>query len=597
MTFGQPENLVLLLVVVGMSLAALWLIRWRRRAAHSFAGPQASRWPRGGTLLATALLIVAATLLALAAARPQWGSHEITSQRAGVDLVFVLDISLSMTATDTSPNRLARAQAEITRLIEAERGNRFGLVLFAGTAILRSPLTTDAQALSELILRADREGGLIRVGSDIGAALQQAGLILAASENPGRAVIVVSDGEDHVGTFARRAALLQEDGIIVLTAGVGTPQGSTLVENDPEHGSGVKLDSRGEPVITRLDEQNLGEIALAGGGRYLRLDTNTSLLSFRDDLNRLEQVSLGIDTRQIRIERFQLFVAVAAGLLVFGWFATVRLKLPFQPPRRADPQSGLALLLLAVVMVACSQDSLNSKIEEANELFDSGAFQAALETYQDLLAQRPDVRELSYNTGNTLHRLGNYERAIVDTRRALPPTDVRLGAITYYALGNHYLALENLELAFDAFRNALLLDPNDLDAKHNLELTLLLIQEEEDQQGQPDNPDAQDSADDPQAEDQQPGDGDGDTDSAQDGDQPAPGGEGDSDSQQPQPGDAADSTPQSPAEVARQLEEALRGIDQDLTFEEALRILDLLQEQQQSQTLPGPRGGQQASDY
>lgn len=91
MTFGQPENLVLLLAVAGMSLAALWLINWRRRAAVSFAGPQSSRWPGGGTLLATALVLGAATLLASAAARPQWGSHEVTNQRDGV----LVSLSLS----------------------------------------------------------------------------------------------------------------------------------------------------------------------------------------------------------------------------------------------------------------------------------------------------------------------------------------------------------------------------------------------------------------------------------------------------------------------------------------------------------------------
>ena len=285
MSFGQPANLLLLLLVLGMSYVAFRLLRWRRRAAHSFAGPQSIRWSGRETLLATSLLITAATLLVLAAARPQWGSREFTSQRNGVDLVIVLDISLSMTATDAAPTRLEQAQAQITRFIEAERGNRFGLVLFAGTAILRSPLTTDTSAISDLILRSDREGGLIRVGSDIGAALQQAELILAASESPGKAVLVVTDGEDHAGTFPARAASLREAGVVVLTAGVGTPEGSTLLEPNPRPGSPLKLDSQGEPVITRLDERNLEEIAQAGGGRYLRLDARTTLLSFRDDLN------------------------------------------------------------------------------------------------------------------------------------------------------------------------------------------------------------------------------------------------------------------------------------------------------------------------
>ena len=597
MSLGQPENLTLILAVAGMSLAALWLMRWRRRAARSFSGPQSSRWQGGGTLLATTLLIAAAILLVLAAARPQWGSREFANQRNAADLVIVLDISLSMTATDEAPSRLERAQAEITRLIEAERGNRFGLVLFAGTAILRSPLTTDAQAISELVLRAGREGGLIRVGSDLGAALEQAGLILAASESPGKAVLVVSDGEDHVGSFAAQAASLRESGVVVLTAGVGTPEGSTLLETNSRVGSGLKLDSSGEPVITRLDQENLEEIAAAGGGRYLRLDAETNLLSFRDDINRLDQVAIAIDTRHVRVERFQLFVALAAALLVSSWFATVRLKISLPRIPRSASYSSLALILLAVGLAACSEDSLQTKIDQANRLFDSGSYQAALESYQALLAQRPDLPELSYNTGNTLHRLGQYQRAIADTRRALPPNDTQLGAITYYALGNHYLALENLELAYDAFRNALLLDPDDADAKHNLELTLLLLQQEEQQQAQPDGPETQDPSDGQQPDNQQPGEGDSQDGQPQTSDQPSPNGDSDSESQQPSAGGASDAPPQTPANIARQLEEALRGIDQELTFEEALLILDLLQEQQQTQTLPGAGGSQQGPDY
>ena len=133
----------------------------------------------------------------------------------------------------------------------------------------------------------------------------------------------------------------------------------------------------------------------------------------------------------------------------------------------------MAMVLLAVLIGACSGgDTLRSRNQDANEAYNRDSYQEALDIYHELIAQRPDIAELSHNAGNALHRAGLYERAVQETQRALPPTDDRVGALTYYALGNHYMALEEYELAYDSYRNALLLDPMDADAKYNLEIVL-----------------------------------------------------------------------------------------------------------------------------
>src|SRR5690606_17468338 len=159
------------------------------------------------------------------------------------------------------------AQDNLATLIEAQRGSRFGLVFFAGSAFLRSPLTADSQAMTQLILRADREAGLTRVGSDLGAALQQAGVILSASENTGRAVVLVSDGEDHAGTYEQEARALAEQGIVIYTAGVGTAEGALLYDITPA-GQRVPKINEGRPVVSRLNQDTLRAIAQAGGGEY-----------------------------------------------------------------------------------------------------------------------------------------------------------------------------------------------------------------------------------------------------------------------------------------------------------------------------------------
>jgi Ca-activated chloride channel family protein len=576
--FAETRYLLLLVVVGGLGFGFVRLMRWRRRALTSFAGPQAARWRPSTGWPQAVLVLTAATLLVLAAARPHWDSREFSRERQGVDLVIVLDVSQSMLARDAEPSRLGRAQDELVALVESLRGSRIGLVLFAGTAVLRSPLTTDTQAMTELIRRADREAGLARVGSDIAAALDQAGRILEASESPGKAIVVVSDGEDHVDAFAGKARELTTKGILVFAAGIGTAEGSTIVETTSLSGQArVKLDAQGRPVITRLDEATLQALATEGGGRYLHLDGESRLLSLRDDLAELEQTPLAVDTQRVPIERYQLFAGAAFVLLALAWLLPERVALPRFARPRLSP--ALGAVLAAVLAGACGgADSLRDKNAAANDLFAAGDFQAALEAYDTLLAERPDVSELAFNAGNTLHRLGEFERAIAETRRALPPTTTDLGADTLYSLGNHLYALDRLEEAYEAYRNALLLDPADADAKHNLELTLLRLQNQqpEDQQ-QPGGP-------------PQPGEG-----------TPPPGEEG-----QPQPGQPTGTpqsappgtpTPGTATNPLRDLQEALAGLDEELSFEEAIRILDLLREQQERQRPSNPSGAPTGPDY
>lgn len=579
--FAQPLYLLLLLVVAAMAAAALWLARWRRRVRASFAGPQAGRWPASPWGARLALVVLAGALIAIAAARPQWGGHEVRRERQGVDLVLVLDVSQSMQAQDAAPSRLELAQRALQRLIAAQRGSRIGLVFFAGSAVIRSPLTTDSLALAELVTRAGREAGLARAGSDLGAALDQAGRILAAAEAQGKAVVLVSDGEDHVGSYAERARALREDNIIVFSVGVGTTAGAPLYDSGPL-GLRPKLDAQGRPVQSRLREEPLQRIAAEGGGRYLHLQAADDILTLRDDLDELEQTPFGEFTATLPVERFQLFAAAAFLLLVLAWFwparPLLRIRLPRLRGMRTAAPAALrgGLSLLALFLAACAGDALQRDNAAANRLFQRGEYAAALEAYQRLLAQRPDVPELAYNAGNALHRLENYERAVAETQRALPPKSAKLGAATYYALGNHLLALQRLDEAYEAYKSALLLDPNDADAKHNLELTLLLMREPE-------------TAAPPG---QQPGQGSPPPDATG-----VPGLPGDENESTPTQGPPAAATPgPAGADPLRSLEEALRGIDEELTYEEAIRILELLQ-QQASQVGREPGARPAGPDY
>ena len=603
--FGDATYLALGLIVALMVFGVFRLARWRRNAREEFAGPRSRSWPSLAFWPRSLLLLAAAVLIVVAAARPQWGNRQLTREVEGIDLVIVLDISQSMTADDVEPTRMKVAQDNLVTLVQAQRGSRFGLVFFAGNAFLRSPLTADSQAMTQLILRADREAGLTRVGSDLGAALLQAGAILAASENTGRAILLVSDGEDHAGTYEAEAAALAEQGIVIYTAGVGTPEGALLYDINPAGQRLPKINTDG-PVISRLDEESLRAIAQVGAGEYVHLDgeSTTGLLGIRNDLARLDQTPLGSETQDIPVERFQYFAAAALGLLLLSWFTPSRIPLPsLRRLRRGRRRPVLAALLLAVLIGGCAEDSLRERNETANALFEAGSFAEALVAYQQLIAERPDVDEFSYNAGNTLHRLGNHERAVAETQRALPPREPLFGADIYYALGNHLLALQRLDEAYLAYRNALLLDPTDQDAKYNLEYVLLLVQ----QRDNPPEPGEQPSQ--GQGEGPTPTPGEGTPEPGATG-EPGEGGAPGEGTPTPGPGEGApagqgtpapDATPGGDAEglsaeaLQRALAEALAGIDEELTFEEAIQILDLLRQQRERQ-VPAP-GSSSGPDY
>ena len=223
------------------------------------------------------------------------------------------------------------AQQKLVRLVQAQRGSRIGLVLFAGTSIMRSPLTTDTQAMEQLILRADTEAGLdarrLRPRRRPAAGCEHP---RSPARTPAGRSSSSATAKTSPGRTRRRLAACARTGIAVFTAGVGTTAGGPLFNVSPLTGAtSPKLDAQGRQVVTRLDEGSLQSIAESGGGSYMRLDGDaTSLLGIRNDLNRLDQTPLGADISRLPIERFQVFAAAALVLLLLSWFLPSRIRVP-----------------------------------------------------------------------------------------------------------------------------------------------------------------------------------------------------------------------------------------------------------------------------
>jgi len=584
-SFGALQFLPFLAAIplAGLALAALW--RWRSRAEAAYAGRGAldavspGRSPARRALKA-GLLMAALALLALAAARPQVGSREVPLERRGVDLMIVLDVSESMEASDVAPSRRERAQQEIDALLDRLRGDRAGLVLVAGSAFLRSPLSSDLGAVKQMVASASLERFLLQAGTALADGIDAAAGALSESKTAARIILVVSDGEDHQGRALEAARSASGKGLLVYAAGVGTAAGGTIPQVDPATGATqpkVAPDT-GAPVVTRLDDTLLRALATTGGGRYVALDgPGTPLAALADDFARLQTTVFATGSKRQPEERFQWFLAGTALLLVLETAISDTRGRPRWSGRKAVALGPLALL--AGLLAAACASAAHSLNDDGNRFFAQGQYDRALESYQRAQAERPDLLQFDYNIGNALHRLGDYSRAVEETQRATAATDSDLAFRAYYSLGNHYFRLGQLQAAFDAYKQALILKPDDLDSKYNLEVVTRALAEQPPPEQSPGAGPPQEST--PGEATPAPGESAGGGATPQEGQTPPPSGE----------------SPQT-ASPERSLAEALTGIDEEFTIEEALRVLDALREQQAQQPEPASQPGSgQGLDY
>jgi Ca-activated chloride channel family protein len=328
--FEYPFFLWLLLLTPLWVAGLLWALTKRRRATSKFVSEKllarvAYSLSETRLRLKIIVWVVAWTLLILGAAGPQVGTKLEEVKREGIDVVLAIDVSTSMMCEDLSPSRLENAKHEMQKFVSGLKGDRVGIVAFAGTAIVHCPLTTDYGA-AKLLIRILQPDLLPEQGTALADAIQAAQKSFDNPDVKSRVLVIISDGEDHEEAAVEAATKAAQEGVRIYTIGMGTPQGAPIPLKDKRGAdAGFKRDKAGAIVVTRLNDLLLQRIADAGNGKYLRgTQSSQELDAIWNDISTMEKKEFGKKQFTSFENRFQYLVFPALLLLLIEFFISER---------------------------------------------------------------------------------------------------------------------------------------------------------------------------------------------------------------------------------------------------------------------------------
>jgi Ca-activated chloride channel family protein len=449
-----------------------------------------------------ALTLAALALLFVALAGPLMGYRWEQVSRRGIEIIFAVDTSRSMSTPDVKPDRLTRARLAIDDFTRELDGDAVGLVAFAGDAFLVCPITLDYGAFHESLNAVDINT-IPRGGTNIASAIREAQAALRRRPSSDKILILVTDGEDLEGDALIAAqAAAREDGLKIYTVGVGTAQGDLIPLNTIPNGGlakngGFVKDESGSFVKSRLDEPALKAIAAATGGQYAPLGAQEQGLEaiYRGSLAPLLKHDLASRQQRVYIQRYQWPLAGSLALLLMSLLIGTRRRVRVRRrdpvsarPALAGPAAGsfTAVALLMLLLALAPTGPLRASTTSADEAYKKGDFATAAREYAAAAARSPKKPELQYNAGTASYRAGQFAQAAKAFQESIsraPSGDARRLAEqedAYYNLGNTlYRAgqktaegspqqtLQTWNQAVKAYDTALQLRPDDADSKFN----------------------------------------------------------------------------------------------------------------------------------
>jgi Ca-activated chloride channel family protein len=486
--FQHIEYLLALALVPLMILLYVFILRSKKNTIKKIGDPalvnQLIKDYSPTKFLVKFVLIVTAFIAGIIAlANPRMPKGTTIVNRSGIDVMIALDVSKSMLADDIKPSRLERAKQFIERLIDKLPDDRIGIVVFAGRAYLQMPLTTDHSA-AKMYLSSATPDVVPTQGTVIGDALKMCYAAFNTKEKKYKSVVLVSDGEDHDKTAEKVTKAMAEEGVMINTVGIGSPEGTTII--DPATGV-TKTDAEGRPVITKLNEKELQSIAANGNGLY-ELFTNTDdvVNGIDTQLKKMGQHSITENSLVNFKNFFPWLLGLALILLVAEFFVSEVKKLAVVKKIIIKKETVALMAMLILPSLLFAQNS-NTLIQNGNYAYNKKEYDVAVDNYKKAADKEPANEKAQYNLGNALYKKGDAEEALKAYDEAIKFSKSKSDQSgSWYNKGVSLQNNKKLPESIDAYKNALRLNPTDEDARFNLQKALLQQQKQQQQKDQQD---------------------------------------------------------------------------------------------------------------
>lgn len=471
--FEDPIYLYLLAVIPVLVIIRLLMVRQQKKRLRRFGDldlvrqlmPDVSRFRPAVKFY---LLLAALALLIVLVARPQFGTKISHEKRTGIETIIAMDVSNSMLAEDVAPSRLDRSKMMVENLVDHFTNDKIGLIVFAGDAFIQLPITSDYVS-AKMFLSSISPSMIATQGTDIAAAINMAVNSFTQQEGVGKAIIVITDGEDHEGRAIEAAKDAKSRGMRVYVLGVGSPNGAPIPIGDGEY----LKDNTGQTVMTGLNEQMCRELAQAGGGAYIHVDNNSNAQQQLDsELDKLAKKEIESTIYSDYDEQFQA-VGIIVLLLLILEICILEVKNPLLRrislfKRTPKPVAVVLLLMISVTALAQTDRQL---VRQGNKQYRLGNSAEAEVLYRKAVEKNARNAQANYNLGNALmlQRKDSLSISQLEKAAKLETNPVRR-AQAYHNMGVICQQHQMFGEAIEAYKESLRNNPTDHQTRYNLAL-------------------------------------------------------------------------------------------------------------------------------
>jgi Ca-activated chloride channel family protein len=470
--FESPIYLYLLVLIPLLALIRFLSYRNQKKRLRKFGEPSLLKAlmpdvSRFRPSVKFWILQGALALLIVMLARPQMGTKINHEKRVGIETIIAMDISNSMRAEDIVPSRLDRSKMMVENLVDHFTNDKIGLIVFAGDAFVQLPITSDYVS-AKMFLSSIDPSMIASQGTDIARAIEMASHSFTQEEGIGKAIVVITDGEDHEGGAVEAAEAAKKNGMRVYVLGVGSTQGAPI----PVPGTGNYMqDNTGNTVMSALNEDMCKQVAQAGGGAYIHVENNSAAQEQLDnELDKLAKKETSTAVYSEFDEQFQAFGVLALLLLILEICIFDR-RNPLLKHVSLFGKRKVAVMLLLLTVLSATAQTDRQYIRQGNKQFRMGDYPNAEVSYRKAIEQNPKNPQASFNLGNALMAQKKDSAAVTQFENASRlETNPLRKAQSFHNIGVICQTHKMYGEAIEAYKNALRLNPNDDETRYNLVL-------------------------------------------------------------------------------------------------------------------------------